>query len=224
MQAPQPSSTPERQTPSDPLAGKPRSSRVDRAAVALVVAVMLGLTGVGILRAKDLPLVPARVERDSLDDAQARDRARAFNAATPLALRVVAPGEVDQALSTMGLTTEDQQALARELGVAPSPAPRPARRPAARQELRLAWITLWDTHAQDGDMVRVDSSGFSTTVTLSNTPITFAVPVPEQGVVNVTGIHDGGGGITVGAMSGTQRVALPVMSVGQVLGIPVVAR
>src|SRR5437867_4309579 len=98
MQAPQPSSRPERQASSDRLGGKPRSSRADPATVALVVAIMLGLTGFGILRAKELPLVPTRVERDSLDDAQARDRARAFNAATPLALRIVAPGEVDQAL------------------------------------------------------------------------------------------------------------------------------
>jgi len=182
---------------------------------------MLGLAGFGVLRAKEVPLIPVRADQDSIDEAQARDRARTFNAATPLALRVVAPSEREQAISTMGLTTEEQQALSSELGVARSPAPRAA---ADERPLRLAWITLWDTHAQDGDMVRVDSSGFSTTVTLSNTPITFAVPVPEQGVVNLTGIRDGGGGITIGAMSGAQRVALPVMSVGQVLGVPVVAR
>jgi len=205
MQAPQSFPRPERRLPSETRAGKARSSWADRVAVASIVAIMLGLSGFGVLRAKEVPLMPAH----------------AFNAATPLALRVVAPSEREQAISTMGLTTEEQQALSSELGVARSPAPRAA---ADERPVRLAWITLWDTHAQDGDMVRVDSSGFSTTVTLSNTPITFAVPVPEQGVVNLTGIRDGGGGITIGAMSGGQRVALPVMSVGQVLGVPVVAR
>jgi hypothetical protein len=224
MQAPQPSSKPDRQLPSEASAGRARSSWTDRVAVALIVAIMLGLSGFGMLRAKALPVIPTRVDQDTIDDAQARDRARVFNTSTPLALRIVAPSELEQAMSTMGLDTEDQQALSSELRVAPSPAPQPEPAAADRRPLRLVWITLWDTHAQDGDVVRIDSSGFSTTVTLSNTPITFAVPIPEQGVINVTGIRDGGGWITIGAMSGVQRVALPVMSVGQVLGVPVVAR
>lgn len=88
--------------------------------------------------------------------------------------------------------------------------------------LRLAWVTLWDTDAEDGDVVRIDSQGYSRTITLTKQPVTFAIPVPASGVVNVTGIRDGeGGGITVGLASGESKAIFPIMSVGQTLGLKV---
>lgn len=88
--------------------------------------------------------------------------------------------------------------------------------------MRLAWITLWDTDAQDGDAVRIDSQGYSRTVTLTNAPVTFAIPVPASGAVQISGIRDGeGGGITVGLASGPASILLPIMSVGQVLPLKV---
>lgn len=116
--------------------------------------------------------------------------------------------------------------------VAPRPAPQaapvaPSPRAAAPEddvELPLAWLTLWDHRDEDGDIVRVVSEGYSRTVPILNTPVTLAVPVPASGVVNVIGIHDGVGGITVGIQSGATPVLLPVLSVGQVVGVPIVVR
>jgi hypothetical protein len=88
--------------------------------------------------------------------------------------------------------------------------------------LSLAWISLWDTDAEDGDMVRIDSQGYSRTVLLKKRPVTLAVPVPADGIIKVTGIRDGeGGGITVGLASGTSEAVFPVMSEGQVLNLRV---
>jgi hypothetical protein len=245
MEAPQPSSNPGPSLRSGPRAKKTASSGVDRLAIALIAAVIIGLSGFGLFHATGIALIPTNAPAtDQISVAQSLDRVRAFNTMTPLELRVVRSGEFEQAVKTMGLSDTEKQALLNELDASarvtelvggaasqavpatatPSPTQQPQAAAAAKRPLRLAWITLWDTDAQDGDTVRVDSSGFSTTVRLSNTPITFAVPVPEQGVINITGVYDGGGGITIGALSGAQRVALPIMSVGQVLGVPVVAR
>jgi hypothetical protein len=86
----------------------------------------------------------------------------------------------------------------------------------------LAWVRLWDTDVEDGDVVRIDSSGYSRTVSLTNQGITFAIPVPASGQVRITGVRDGdGGGITVGLASGSAQAVLPIMSVGQVLTLNV---
>ena len=53
-------------------------------------------------------------------------------------------------------------------------------------------------------------------------PVTFAIPIPVSGNINITGIQDGeGGGITVGLASGESKTVFPIMSVGQVLGLRV---
>jgi hypothetical protein len=98
----------------------------------------------------------------------------------------------------------------------------PAANPSSARTDRLAWVTLWDTDAEDGDVVRLDSQGYSRTVTLAKQPVTFAVPVPADGIIRVIGIRDGeGGGITVGLASGASKAVFPIMSVGQTLGLKV---
>ena len=105
---------------------------------------------------------------------------------------------------------------------APSPNPVMEVAPAKDDRIRLAWITVWDTDVEDGDVVRIDSQGYSLTIVLKKQPITFAVPVPTSGVINVIGIRDGdGGGITVGLASGASKAVFPIMSVGQILGLKV---
>ena len=107
-------------------------------------------------------------------------------------------------------------------GSADAEQPGPALAPAKARQMQLAWITLWDSDVEDGDMVRIDSEGYSRTVYLRNKPVTFAVPVPANGIISVTGIRDGdGGGITVGLGSGAVKAILPIMSVGQVLPLRV---
>jgi len=95
----------------------------------------------------------------------------------------------------------------------------PAIAPASRAT-RLIWLTLWDTDDEDGDVVRIQSQGYSRVVILTRQPMTFAVPAAASGVVNIAGMRDGeGGGITVGVASGSSRVTLPIMSVGQTIGL-----
>ena len=196
-------------------------SIVDRLVVTAIAAAIIGLGSFGVY--KSVPALAPAAKQDSITEQQARERARSFNTAPPLELRLVGAGEITAALASMKLPAAEKQRLIEALAMPPAKTPAPAA-VSRDSPVRLAWITLWDTDAEDGDQVRLDSSGFSTVVTLANTPATFAIPVPEQGVVNLTGVHDGGGGITIGAMSGAQRVALPIMSVGQVLGVPVGAR
>jgi hypothetical protein len=75
---------------------------------------------------------------------------------------------------------------------------------------------------EDGDVVRIDSSGYSCTVTLTKQGSTFAIPFPASGQVRITGVRDGdGGGITVGLASGSAQAVLPIMSIGQVLTLSV---
>jgi hypothetical protein len=90
--------------------------------------------------------------------------------------------------------------------------------------LPLAWLTLWDYVDEDGDIVRVVSSGYTRLVPILHKPVTLAVPMPPSGVVNIVGVHDGYGGITVGISSGALPVALPVLAEGQVIGVPVTVR
>ncbi len=65
-------------------------------------------------------------------------------------------------------------------------------------------------------VIRIDSQGYSRTVALAKAPITLAIPVPTNGIVNITGVRDGeGGGVTVGLASGASKAVFPIMSVGQ---------
>jgi antitoxin (DNA-binding transcriptional repressor) of toxin-antitoxin stability system len=118
-----------------------------------------------------------------------------------------------------------ERAFAAPASQAAMPAPASAgQAKAAPRPVTLTQITLWDTDAPDGDVVRILSAGYEIEVTLSKTPVALAVPVPPRGVINVVGVRDGGGGITAGIAVGGQAIELPIMSVGQTLGIPVLAK
>lgn len=175
---------------------------------------------------------------DEVSPSDAQARLEAFQALAPLNLTVVADSDLDKALQSMHLDPAAAEALKTDLGVkVASPLSAPASgdlsgkqqqisQPASAQmqtkRQQLVWITLWDTDVEDGDVVRIDSQGYSRTVRLTSKGDTFAVPVPADGVIKVTGISDGdGGGITVGLASGNARAIFPIMSVGQELGLKV---
>jgi hypothetical protein len=186
---------------------------------------------------------------DRVSDQDRSQREAAFLQATPLALPRVSAAEWHDALESMKLSPSDRAALLKDVVVpaatniasTPMPLPaatdavghqsatagrvRPSASPAAAKSRNaaLVWLTLWDTHAQDGDVVLVQSGGYQQAVTLLNKPVRIAVPVPPSGVINIVGAHDGGGGITIGALSGDAPVALPIMSEGQTIGVPVAA-
>jgi hypothetical protein len=169
--------------------------------------------------------VPPHQQGDSVSEQQQQERLAAFNALGPLPMALVPNSDIAGAVDNMQLSEEAKQSLLADLAktsavpstALPSPAPQ-----AAANGLRLAWVTLWDTDAEDGDIVRIDSRGYSRTIVLKKAPVTFAIPVPASGIINVTGVHDGeGGGITVGLASGASKAVFPIMSEGQVLGLRV---
>ncbi len=82
----------------------------------------------------------------------------------------------------------------------------------------IAWIDLWDDQAEDGDVIRVTSGGVSVDVSLHNQPVRLAVPVAP---LSITGMVDGGGGITAGVRSSSGSIGTPVMQPGQTIIIGV---
>lgn len=172
---------------------------------------------------------------DDVSPAQAQMRLEAFHALDSVMASKVASADVERALQGMQLSPAGMQSLRADLqpdSTATSvsteanpatPALQPAAQPQAQaRRLQLVWIRLWDTDAEDGDVVRIDSAGYSRTVRLTKRGDTFAVPVSPDGIVRVTGIKDGdGGGITVGLASGSSQAVFPIMSEGQVLGLRV---
>lgn len=209
-----------------------RGDRMSRMGLFAITLGLLAVVGLGVERFTGLVGIFPGTEVDQVNEQQSTERRRTFLALGPIQLTRVALTELQDALRSLNLPPAEQDRLMEQ--VMPSHIPKseseagppPAMMPKQlvqedAQTIPLAWITLWDTDAMDSDMVRLDSEGYSRTITLSKSPVTFAVPVPQRGVVNIAGIRDGGGGITVGVASGTSPVALPIMSEGQVIGIPV---
>lgn len=212
------------------LGGQRSQSRGKSYLIAVGMAVcLISLTGWGLTS-----LLGAR-HTDRVSEKERTQLVVAFNQLKSVELPAVSESELTGAIDSMQLSPADRAALVKELALSSSSS-RPLAPPAdarqvpapplsaSAQKLTLAWITVWDTHAEDGDIVQIQSGGYRREVTLMNRPTQVAVPVPPNGILNITGIRDGGGGITIGAMSGTSTVALPLMSEGQVIGIPVTAR
>jgi hypothetical protein len=182
-------------------------------AVALVVAG--GYAGTRLFPPSDADVVAT---------AEVKQREAAFATAPQIKLQAVAAPQVSAAINKMGLPDHDSQKLS-TLVAAPAAAPAPvAGQPAQQpqqQQYSLVELVLWDTHAPDGDVVLVTSAGYSREVVLTKTPTIVYVPGSGAGVIQVTGIKDGGGGITLGVKGATQSVLMPIMSVGQTLPLNV---
>ncbi len=174
-----------------------------RTSVAWVAAVCVALaTAAGGL------LLYGRSGADHVSDSDKAAWAAAWAAAEPTRLHIVPPSEIPEALAAMALPAEQERQLEDDL---------------AGGVTRLVWLSFTDVVAQDGDRVRVESGPYATEVTALHESTRVYLPEPPTGVVNVTGIHDGGGGITIAITSGEVPVNLPFMNVGQAVGIPTVA-
>jgi hypothetical protein len=213
-----------------PARPHPIASVVGRALLA--GAAVVGIVAVSLHLGSGSAWWPLQGHGDAVSEADTNLRTAQFATLAPLRLSLVNPAENEAALGGMQLEPHAKMALAAALAtstlatpIAADPATAPSAAPASSprlEPLRLAWVTLWDTDAEDGDVVRLDSAGYSRTVTLAKKPVTFAVPVPEDGIIKVTGIRDGeGGGITVGLASGASQAVFPIMSERQTLGLKV---
>lgn len=119
--------------------------------------------------------------------------------------------DVDTALDSMRLDPSSRQALKQTIAISPT----------GSASTALVNIVLWDFAAPDGDVVRISSAGYEIEVPLVNAPTTIAVPTDGSHSIKLAGVHDGGGGITVGIQSGAGKVFLPVLGEGEVLTLPV---
>jgi hypothetical protein len=165
---------------------------------------------------------------DNISAAQKQERQVEFTKLRALALTPVEPEKVDEALDQMRLDPPQRAQMRALIDDRPRAAPAgtgltglPAPAAIAEKPLRLASITLWDSQSEDGDVVSVESGGYQREIVLRKTPITLTIPVDGSGRVKITGVHDGGGGITLGLRGPTQEVMAPVLNEGQVLILPV---
>ncbi len=141
---------------------------------------------------------------------------------------LVVLSQVDQqdwpkALDSMNLPDTQRRNLQADLMPAPLAPPADVQAMPAVQpghDIKLVWLTLWDTDNEDGDAVTVQSAGYARTITLTKQAITLAIPVLRDTPIKIKGVRDGeGGGITVGVASGSALASFPIMSTGQVLAL-----
>jgi hypothetical protein len=152
----------------------------------------------------------AGITHDNVDAAETARRAGLLAAAGSIALPPVAPHDIAAAADQLGLPAAARQALLAD---------------AESQRVRLVWLSLYDSDAEDGDVVDITTSGFSYRLRLTRKPVAIAVPLAPGARIQLTGAIDGGGGgVTVGVIAPGGPLPLPPLSVGQTIDLPVVVR
>jgi len=203
-----------KQLPSDTPAKAPKQRKSAKSWLAAALLVVLG-AGAGLSWL--YPTNPS--DQVSAEEQQVRQAAFTNMEALPIA--AVPSEEIDAALDEMQLSATDKSTLREQLESAdPSAAPATATR-AGNKQLELARVTLWDTHAQDGDVVAVLSAGYRREMLITNAPQQVIIPVDGAAAVQIVGVRDGGGGITLGASGSGSSALMPIMTVGQTIVLPV---
>jgi hypothetical protein len=165
---------------------------------------------------------------DGADRVTEEDRARheaSFKSVTTYYPRWATVLDVDEALASMPLSPGEKEELRQRLRMdlrdkRPGDPQHPLAYGPSYSRLELARFRVWDTHQSDGDVIAIQSAGYRITVTIRNQIQEVIVPVQGGRPVTVTGIHDGGGGITLGFDSHIQPMLAPIMSEGQVITVP----
>ena len=169
------------------------------------LAVAIALTA--IVATGAVLLIPTE---ESLTPAEEAARITAFEAAQPIRLKPVNladPAEREEALTVMNLKPEERKALENNLST---------------QAERLVWLDVFDDCQEDGDIVNIKSTSFHQDVAIFHVPRRLAVTLaPSEKAIALTGIRDGGGGITVSVRVQGRIVPLPRLSPGQTMMIPV---
>lgn len=91
---------------------------------------------------------------------------------------------------------------------------------ADKGEKKIGMVMLWDNMDEDGDAVRIQTSEGAIDVPLLHTPVKVFIPYKPGESLNIIGVHDGSGGITAAIETKSGTVPLPLMSVGQIIALP----
>lgn len=160
---------------------------------------------------------------DRVSHQEAETRAAAYTRAGALGVANVDPADVGRALASMRLSPVEREELRTAVTTSPgaretSPTSSPSPATAAGSQ-RLVEVVVWDTHDQDGDVVLLGSAGYRREIALTKTPQTIRIPLNDSRTLTITGLRDGGGGITLGVAGNDPnvRMLMPIMSEGQSL-------
>lgn len=193
--------------PVEQIARKPQAPKgsISRLKLFLVTGLLVAGTGYG-MTAWWNPL-PA----DHVTEKEKAELITEFTHLRTITVERIKDHDVDAALDTMRLDPSLRQALKQTLdknnsGLSPT---------------ILAKVTVWDFASQDGDVVRLSSAGYAIDAALMNEPTIITLPIDASQTIQISGTHDGGGGITLGVQSGAGKVSLPVMTEGQAISLPV---
>lgn len=157
---------------------------------------------------------------DQLSNTQKAELIAEFAKLKTVSVEQVATQDLGKALETMRLAPDQRQKLEAELSAIDPNSPRSATT-AAKDSTALVWVTLWDFADPDGDIIHVSSAGYEINIPLQKNQTRIAVPVDGSKAIKISGVRDGGGGITLGVQSGASPVSLPVLTVGQSITLPV---
>jgi hypothetical protein len=92
----------------------------------------------------------------------------------------------------------------------------------ARRDKKVAIVSLWDNFDEDGDVVSVTAGGITLTVPISHAPTQVYIPYKDGEPLVITGLRDGGGGITAAIETSSGSVPLPIMVIGQKIILPLI--
>jgi hypothetical protein len=94
-------------------------------------------------------------------------------------------------------------------------AQRKIRHDVASGKYRLVWLTLWDWDTAEGEVgntISILSQDYRRFVMLTDRRARIAIPEPKSGLIEMRGEVSEDDNISVSLLSGTQPIALPVMS------------
>ena len=124
-------------------------------------------------------------------------------------------------LDLVPLDLSDDADRAKAAGGLDLPPPKVAEVVAAAEagRVQVAQITLWDHFDEDGDIVRLDVGGMTRTVQIWNEPLTIAIPYAPGSPLTLTGVRDGGGGVTVAIAAQGKEILVPPLAEGQTVAL-----
>ena len=146
---------------------------------------------------------------DDVSAAEIVRRRAALAAALPLRLQFVPASDQAKAIAATALPPNQRDQLLIAL---------------ASRPFRLAWLPVFDSDVEDGDMIRIKTIGLLQTVRLTKQPIAVPVLLAPGGLIHITGVDQGlGGGVTLGIVSDHAPLKLPPLAVGETIALPAVA-